>query len=87
VLQREQETQRRQRELLRKREALELKIAGLRAELEAEQLESDILTNEDEARAARLVTERTDMARKRFADVGAGKGEDNARKNGHGGGK
>lgn len=87
VLQKEQEMQKRRRELLRKREALELRIAALRAELEAEQVESDILTNEDGSRAARLVTERADMARKRFADVGARSSEDKARKNGHGGGK
>jgi circadian clock protein KaiC len=87
VLQKEQETQRRRRELQRKREALELKIAALRAELEAEQMESDILTDEDESRASRLVADRVAMARKRFADVGVASGADKARKNGHGGAK
>lgn len=88
VLQRQQETEKRRRELRRKREALELKIAALRAELEAEQVESDILIDEDDARAAQLVADRVNMAGRRFADLaGLGTAGDKARKNGHGGGK
>jgi circadian clock protein KaiC len=83
---RQQETERRQRELQRKREALELRIAALRAELEAEQVESDLLETQDSARQQQLDADRVAMARKRFADVGAGSSE-RARRNGQGGAK
>jgi circadian clock protein KaiC len=85
---REQEVGRRKRELLRKREALELRIAALRAELEAEQVESDLLTDEADAREQQLTDDRAAMATKRFADVArVGPTNDKSRKNGHGGTK
>ncbi len=65
---RQQEVERRRRELARKREALEARLEALRLEFEAEQEEAERIIAQEEAREARLLEDRQDMARVRKAD-------------------
>jgi len=65
---RQQEIERRRRELERKREALEARLTALRLEFEAEQEETERIIAQEEAREARLLEDRNDMARARRAD-------------------
>jgi circadian clock protein KaiC len=62
---RQQEVERRRRELARKREALEARLEALRLEFEAEQEETERIIAQEEAREARLLDDRQDMARVR----------------------
>jgi circadian clock protein KaiC len=62
---RQQEVERRRRELARKREALEARLEALRLEFEAEQEETERIIAQEEAREARLLEDRDDMARVR----------------------
>lgn len=65
---RQQEVERRRRELERKREALEARLEALRLEFEAEQEEAERIIAQEEAREARLLEDRKDMARVRNVD-------------------
>ena len=65
---RRQEVERRRRELERKREALEARLEALRLEFAAEQEETERIIAQEEAREARLLEDRKDMARIRKAD-------------------
>jgi circadian clock protein KaiC len=69
-----QEAARRQRELKRKREALEQQIAGLRSDYETEEVELRRLDEQAGARTRVLTGERTELARLRHADSQAGSG-------------
>ncbi|HEX6862431.1 MAG TPA: ATPase domain-containing protein, partial [Thermoanaerobaculia bacterium] len=66
---RQQEVERRRRELQRKREALEARLEALRLEFEAEQEETERLIAQEEAREARLLDDRKDMARIRKVET------------------
>ncbi|HEX5717480.1 MAG TPA: circadian clock protein KaiC [Thermoanaerobaculia bacterium] len=66
---RQQEVERRRRELTRKREALEARLEALRLEFEAEQEETERIIAQEEAREARLLEDRTDMARVRKVEA------------------
>jgi circadian clock protein KaiC len=59
---RQQEVERRRRELARKREALEVRLEALRLEFAAEQEETERIIAQEEAREARLLEDRNDMA-------------------------
>jgi circadian clock protein KaiC len=67
ALRRQQEAERRQRDLARRREAAERQIAEMRAALEAEEEEIALLQSEDAAREAALNHDREAMARHRNA--------------------
>jgi circadian clock protein KaiC len=71
---RQQEVERRRRELARKREALEARLEALRLEFEAEQEEAERIIAQEEAREARLLEDRQDMARVRMMDKPAADG-------------
>jgi len=71
ALVREQEIEGKQRELARKRQALEAQIAALRAEFEVEQAEAAKAIQQDEASAGVLAGDRVQMARLRQADAAA----------------
>ncbi len=62
---RHQETERRRREIGRKRAAIERQIAELRSEIEAEEAEVSRLIEEEDNREAAIAINRTAMARKR----------------------
>ncbi|HVG07682.1 MAG TPA: circadian clock protein KaiC [Thermoanaerobaculia bacterium] len=62
---RQEGVERRRRELERKREALEARLEALRLEFEAEQAETARIIAEEEAREARLLEDRQEMARVR----------------------
>ncbi|HWM90002.1 MAG TPA: circadian clock protein KaiC [Thermoanaerobaculia bacterium] len=62
--------ERRRRELERKREALEARLTALRLEFQAEQEETERVLAQEEAREARLLDDRRDMARARKVDSG-----------------
>jgi circadian clock protein KaiC len=62
---RQEGVERRRRELERKREALEARLEALRLEFEAEQEETERIIAQEEAREARILEDRTDMARVR----------------------
>ncbi len=64
----QQESQRKQRELVRRREALEAKITAMRKEFEIEDAEVTILANEEATRTRSLELERKTMAMSRQAD-------------------
>lgn len=64
----QQENERKQRELLRRREALEAKIAAMRKEFEIEDAEVAILASAEAARAQTEKLERKTMAMSRQAD-------------------
>jgi len=66
---RAQEIERKQRDLARKRAALEAQIAALRVEFEAAEDESKIVAEQDRAREQQLVDERSAAALRRGADV------------------
>ncbi len=66
---RQQEVERRRRELARKREALEARLEALRLDFEAEQEETERIIAQEEAREARILEDRTDMARVRKVAV------------------
>jgi circadian clock protein KaiC len=59
---------RRQRELERKRQALEARVAALRADFEAEQEELELLIGQEQAGLERLRRDRVEMARSRKAE-------------------
>jgi circadian clock protein KaiC len=71
-LERRQEAERRQRDLTRKREALEARITALRKEFEVEQEESATVGAEAIAREKFLADSREAMARSRRADQSEG---------------
>lgn len=64
----QQESERKQRELVRRREALEAKIAAMRKEFEVEDAEVTILATAEAARAQTEKLERKTMAMSRQAD-------------------
>jgi circadian clock protein KaiC len=70
ALARQQETADKQRELARKREALEARITALRKEFEAEEEEADLVARRASAREATLANDRERMAHKRGANGG-----------------
>lgn len=63
--------QKRIRDLERKRKALEAQMAALRADLEGEEEEIRMITEEDQVQAKLLAGDRAAMARNRFADAAA----------------
>jgi circadian clock protein KaiC len=65
---RRQEVERLQRDLERKRQAMELEIAALRAGFEAEKSEFDLRISQEQARESALRQDEIDMARSRRAD-------------------
>lgn len=67
TLAREQETEARQRELKRKRQTLDERIAGLRRELEEEEKEARQVIDQDQTREHLLEQDRRDMASSRRA--------------------
>jgi circadian clock protein KaiC len=67
---RQQEAAAKQRELRRKREALEARIAALRKEFEVESEEANVLADQSSAREETLTADRERMGRKRGADSG-----------------
>ncbi len=69
---REQEVERKQRELVRKREALTARITALKKEFEAEEEEAGVLASEEMARERAAIEERQAMARSRAADNNQG---------------
>jgi circadian clock protein KaiC len=71
-IQREQEIQARQRDLERKRDVLEAKIAALRKEFEVEESESVRGINQELAREQALRDDRNRMAESRKSDDGSG---------------
>ena len=71
VMARQQEIERCQRELDRKREAMEARIAALRLEFEAEQEEVQRRIRQEEAREERRLDDREDMARARGVTASA----------------
>jgi circadian clock protein KaiC len=68
LLAREQDAERRKRDLVRKREALAARILALKKEFEAEEEEAGVLASEEDARERATDEEREAMARSRFAD-------------------
>jgi circadian clock protein KaiC len=66
---RQQETERKERELGRKREVLEARIAALRKEFEVEQEEAQTDGGQEKMREQALLESRTAMARSRKADA------------------
>ena len=66
---RQQEAERKDRELGRKREALEARISALRKEFEVEQAEAQAADGEEKKRERALAESRTAMARSRKADA------------------
>jgi circadian clock protein KaiC len=71
ALVREQEIEGRNRELERKRQAMEAQIAVLRAEFEVEQVETTKTMGQDQTRAGVLAGDRVQMARLRQGDAAA----------------
>ena len=69
ALLRQQDQEARQRELRRKREALEARILALRKEFEAEEEEAVVQADESHNREELLIQGRADMARSRHADA------------------
>jgi circadian clock protein KaiC len=74
ALVREQDIRRRQRELDRKRQAVEAQVAALRSGLEAEQEELELALAQARGREQQLENERLEMARSRQADSNGAKG-------------
>jgi circadian clock protein KaiC len=72
-LTRKQDTERRQLELERRRKALEGQIAALRAEFEAQEIETMSIVRQEQVRGAQLLQERADMGLSRKADARPGK--------------
>ncbi len=72
ALARQQEADRRKRDRMRKREALEARIAALRKEFEADEEEAASLDAQDLSRENILSEERDTMARSRWADKSDG---------------
>jgi circadian clock protein KaiC len=68
TLVRRQEAERKNRDRMRKREALEARIAALRKEFEVEELEADTTTEQDVAREKVIVEDREAMSQSRQAD-------------------
>lgn len=68
TLVRQQERQRRKRDLERKRKALEAQILALRAEFDAVAEEGELIGREDHERESALSHGRADMARRRGGD-------------------
>ncbi|MCJ2122445.1 circadian clock protein KaiC [Methylobacterium sp. J-077] len=66
-LRRGQESERRKRDVIRRRQAIELQIAELRASLEVAEEEEAILLSEDEIRETLLATERRAITQRRSA--------------------
>ncbi|HUK24153.1 MAG TPA: circadian clock protein KaiC [Terriglobales bacterium] len=79
ALARRQESERRQREVQRKRDALEARIFALRKEFEAEEMETGVLSTEEASREETLTEDRLAMAASRKADRGNGKSNGAAR--------
>src|ERR1700734_761619 len=70
VFERRQEAERRQRDLTRKREALEARIMALRKEFEVEEEEAATAGSEEASREEFILATRNAMARSRGADKG-----------------
>jgi circadian clock protein KaiC len=66
---RQEEIERKERSLERKRQRLDAQITALRLEYEAEELEAHRLIQEDQRREERLEGDREDMARSRKVDL------------------
>ncbi|NEU14953.1 KaiC family protein, partial [Methylobacterium sp. BTF04] len=66
-LRRGQESERRKRDVIRRRQAIELQIAELRASLEVAEEEESVLMGEDEIRETLLATERRAITQRRSA--------------------
>ena len=66
---REQEIERKQRLMARKRKVVEAQIAALQAELAAEEAEEDLLDEESQRREDVLTSDRSRMAESRKSDV------------------
>jgi circadian clock protein KaiC len=71
AVQRKEQVEAKQRELERKRDALEARIAALRKEFEAEQEESKRIIGQERARADVLVADRERMGKRRRTDPGS----------------
>jgi circadian clock protein KaiC len=69
ALARRQEAERRDRDRMRKREALEARIAALRKEFEVDEAEAETVSAEDVSRANMMADNREAMSRSRQADV------------------
>ena len=72
---REQEVERRQRELGAKRASLEAQISALRAEFESVETEAALIRAEEQARESRIAEERAAAALRRGADAAESKGK------------
>ena len=77
ALQRMQQAEARRRDLDRKREAMEARIAVLRRELAQEEAEAQRSFDQEQAREAALAQDREAMGRARHADVGGPPGTRN----------
>jgi circadian clock protein KaiC len=75
ALLREQEVDRKKRELERRRKLLESQIAALRAEYDSEEEEFQRLASQYEARETQLVSEQEEIAFARRADQGSAEGK------------
>jgi circadian clock protein KaiC len=69
ALLRQNEAQRKERELTRRREALEARIAALRKEFEAEEEEAEKVIGQESMQEKLIATNREAMARSRQADI------------------
>jgi circadian clock protein KaiC len=72
ALVRRQDAERRDRERMRKREALEARIAALRKEFEAEEAEAETVGAQDISREQMIAESREAMSRSRQADMAKG---------------
>jgi circadian clock protein KaiC len=69
ALARREDAERRERERMRKREALEARIAALRKEFEVEEAEAETASEQDVSREEVIARNREAMSRSRQADV------------------
>src|SRR6185503_2140285 len=69
LLTRNQAVERRQIELERKRTTLEAQVVALRAEFAVQEIASQVIIGQEQAEAAQLAQERTNMGLSRKADV------------------
>jgi circadian clock protein KaiC len=72
VLARQQDAERRNRDRMRKREALEARITALRKEFEVDDAEAETSTAEDLLREETILQNREAMSRSRQADLAKG---------------
>jgi circadian clock protein KaiC len=69
AVQRQNEAERKERELTRKREALEARIAALRKEFESEEEEAETVIGQESTQEKLIAANREAMTRSRQADV------------------